>query len=67
MTHQALDRSQGATGASRLDLGQQSSGLGIYSSLGERIMTLCWDATLMRLLGLVGVTTDWDAGVGRRN
>lgn len=51
-THQALDRSQAATSASRLDLDQQSTVLGIYPSPGERIMTLFSDITLIRLLGL---------------
>lgn len=32
---------------------------------GEQIMTVFSDATLMRLLGLEGATTDWDAGGGR--
>jgi hypothetical protein len=65
-THQALDRSQEATGAGYLDLGQQNTGLGIYPSLDERIMTLFSDDTLIRLLGLEGATITWDAGGGQK-
>lgn len=61
-THQALDRSQGVMGAGCLELDQQSTGLGIYPSPFERITILFSNDTLIRLLGLEGAATAWDAG-----
>lgn len=65
-THQALDRSQRATGAGCLDLGQQNTGLGIYPSPGKRIMILFSDDSLIRLLSLEGATIAWDAAGGQK-